>query len=162
MALPRIFNYERAVSRTLFRRSEPGFYELLGLFYKKVKILTLDMAAARAYEPLSEDDDDNKKLTPVHTILFGPNVKPPKRRKIDSAGYEVFCPETVTIKPHHSARINLGFSMSYPAKHFALVKELTEIADKGLIVMDGVNESRKYTFLFSHSLFVSHFMVYVS
>ena len=132
----------------ILRRSAPGFYVLLGLFYIKNKIPTIDMAFMKhSTEPIRPGDEE-REIIPVTTTLLAPKAQAPRRKHVNSAGYVVFCPETVTIKPHKTDNICLEFCLDYPPGYFALVKDLFHIVNRGLMVVGGVNEACKNIFLF--------------
>lgn len=67
--------------------------------------------------------------------------KAPKRAHYNDAGADVFANESVSIRPHCTKKIKLGFGLDLPDGYVATIKPRSGLSSKGIIVTDGTIDS---------------------
>ena len=68
----------------------------------------------------------------IKTIKFD-NYKCPKRAHYNDAGADVYSTKTISIEPHQTVKIPLGFGLALPDGFMACVFPRTSLTSKGII-----------------------------
>lgn len=74
-------------------------------------------------------------------IDIPPNVKPPVRATIGSAGWDCRANQAVTIGPRQTRKVDIGLKMALPAGMCALLLSRSRLATEGITVQGGVIDS---------------------
>lgn len=77
----------------------------------------------------------------IDILLTHPAAKLPSRVSENSAGFDLYCVETVDLKPGHTTRLRTGCALAIPEGYFGKLETKSSFALKQLIVIGGIIDS---------------------
>ena len=70
--------------------------------------------------------------------LLNENAQLPKKSHLPDSGFDIFLPETFTIRPFETMTVGLGIAVSVPEGFAGILVPRSSIAQKGLIIQTSI------------------------
>ncbi len=82
-----------------------------------------------------------KQTTKIDIVLSHPAAKLPTRVTDNSAGFDLYCVESVNIKPGQTCRMKTGCAIAIPEGHYGKLETKSSFALQQLLVIGGIIDS---------------------